>query len=175
MTLSDRQKQELLKYINKAKYSNHTFVFGPYDKAKCQYIYNVLFDIGAGYYAEHANRLVCTKCGNWNMERYRKGFRCKDCKNEQETPANSKGPFLVYCGHRQAEKVLKFASEISGKSFEELTNGKYVEPVKTPSAWMDEIRKPKKKKKKGRPRKLKSDNNMNIEKLKVSFKDLLKK
>jgi len=177
MILSDRQSQEFLKYVKKAEYDNFTFTFGPYDKQKCQYLYGILTDIGVGYYTSHAGNKFCFKCESKQLEATRSyKYRCKECKNEQDTPANSKGPFFITASFNQGTKILKYVSETTNQTFDEITNGKYVEPVKEP-IWQKitqvESTPKKPKKGEGRPKKMKKKNKK-LSELNVSFKNLLK-
>lgn len=177
MILSDRQQQEFLKYFKKAEYSDRIFTFGPYDRAKCQYLYGILDDIGAGYSASHAGGKICFSCDGKEMEPLNVGYRCKKCKSKQDTPANSKGPFFVSVTFAQGEKVLKFVSELTNQTFDEITNGKYVTQPTRESFWKEDPKSwtatKETKKSKGRPKKIK-ENKQKFENVKVSFKGLIK-
>lgn len=133
MELTPQQKQQLIDYVELAKYENSSYVFGPGSRKDFHNLYQILNIIGAGYYAEYVDRKAVN---------------------------DDKAPILVYVTYSQADKLLKTASAITGRTYENLTKGNFVKPVVETYSPIIELVKPAEKppenKKKDKPAKYKN-------------------
>jgi len=99
MGLAQDQIDELLMQVEKSTFIESICVLGPAPKRSFLELYSILTQLGIGYSAESVDK---TKT---NDER---------------------GDIIIYVTHYQAKKLLEAVSGFSGKTFDEISKGKYV-------------------------------------------------
>ena len=106
--LTDRQQKTLLKYTKKMSYANRRFTFGP-EPAKFYKNANTIFHaINVGCHAAYYDR-------------------------EKASPNDSTQLVYYYVELNQADKLITVLSQLTGKTFDELTDGNYRVPEVPPT------------------------------------------
>lgn len=100
--LTEQQKEQLISHATPQSYNDGGFSFGPVSRREAHELYEIFNLLAVGHFASLTDK-----------------SRSND----------SSGPLMVHVNHRQADKLLNTLSELTGKSLDMLTDGKYSTPV----------------------------------------------
>lgn len=108
MQVTERQEATLLKYMTVMDCTGRQFIFGRETKKFFKEARDIFHCVNVGFYAASATK---------------------------EQKINNDNELLyLYVGDYQADKLVVVLAELTGKTFEELSNGKYIPPAKKPQS-----------------------------------------